>query len=165
MEPWHFLLLGAAAAVLAFGFTRKKPRVLLFDDASLARVKSLVTSQGFTVESFDHVPGGAIRAVGVRLDDRVVGSVAVNGASIVVHGLKTPPRAYRATRAKIEGAEVTDDVKTAIDALFANPHVKEMRVLALGDQGGAVRVELDGAHDMTAIAAGARAVASASGLL
>lgn len=196
MEPQHLLMLALAAAVLAIGFTRRKPKALAFDDALLADVKRALEEQGFTIESYEHasVRGKLLtKALGVRYGDRVVGSLgpakAGVSASIVVHGMKAPPAAFRIGRdrgrlpkntvlaidpeldARLVVHGSPDDAvralivaaRGAVEALFARAEVTELRVLTLGTD-GAVRVEATlarAALDVRAIADLARALADA----
>lgn len=205
MEPTDLLILAAAAAALAIGFTRRKRRPLAFDEGLLVQVKQALQQQGFTIESYEHVRARdqtlRTTALGVRLGERVVGSLAPArdkvSASMVVHGMKTPSATFRVGRAGERGPRLpantevatgdrafdarhkvnggpdetvrailgTAGVAAAIEALFSKTVVRELRLLALGDHGGAVRVEVvmskDGLDAMSAIAELARGLADA----
>lgn len=189
MELWHFALIGAALAVLAIGVWRR-PRTVAFNDAQLAAAKDAIGKHGFTVESFDHAPGGLIRGLGVRLDDRVVGSVTPKGATVIVHGMKKPPGGamFRVGRKPLDAATIVktgdaafdakhvvngapadvmatllarSDVRGAIAQLFALDDVVEVRVLDLGALGGGVKVDASSRESLRPIATAARALADA----
>jgi hypothetical protein len=189
MELWHFALVGAALAVLGIGIWRR-PRTIAFTDAQLAAAKDAVAKHGFTVESYDHAPGGLIRGFGVRLDDRVVGSVTPKGATVIVHGMKPPPGGamFRVGRMPLDAATIVktgDDafdakhvvngapadvmatllartaVRGAIAQLFTLDDVVEVRVLQLGNLGGGVKVDATSRDSLRVIATSARALADA----
>lgn len=188
METWHFALIGAAVAVLGLGFWRR-PRNVAFDDAALAGAKDSITKHGFTVETYDHGPGGVIKGFGIRLNDRVVGSVTPTGATIIVHGMKPPPGGamFRVGRKPLDAATVVktgddafdakhkvngapadvmaqllarSDVRGAIAQLFMLD-VVELRVLNLGNLGGGVKVDASSRESLRPIATAARALADA----
>lgn len=189
MEPWHFALMGAAVAVLGIGVWRR-PRTVAFSDAQLTSAKDAVAKHGFTIESYDHGPGGVVKAFGIRLNDRVVGSVTPKGATVIVHGMKPPPGGvmFRVGRKPLDTATIVKtgddafdtkhivngapadvmatllaraDVRGAIAQLFTLDDVVEARVLNLGNLGGGVKVDATSRDSLRPIATAARSLADA----